>query len=449
MATFRAKLFKTSNKSGETIASQNYNKFIARHKADSPSGEITDPNVYLEGAELYLQPLINDPSIATKFFQAQADANALQSDIEDEAFTSNKFQSDLEERLFQEMELAVEKGAEPETMVERVTFLYDQVSELLRNEIESRDINQQPFDTLIPLQEEFSSKADRFSELFNDMLAGTENVSRENFGFFIQTNPDTGQIMSVQFDAQAGGKTAPPKGMARTNSQIAGIPVFLNTFDSDSKARLGDKEYDVRFAKDELGRRDKVAISEDSIKGIGKISEALQGALGVGSAKPVLEAKDIKPDEVSLAGAQLGAFQVPTNRTLRDSKGNFYFVDQEGSIFKGNKDELAQTLNVATDDIQNRSFFITQNRLRQLNVQPFPTIDTPAQALPQPTSLQQQGVLRREDAQRFQESPLQTSQEGTKPRQAAVKESRGASRLAEGIRKIVSSKFNPLKGIFG
>lgn len=360
MALFYSSAFK-SGPSGETLAVRNYNAALAKAKAESDTGEIVDPNVFVDLAKRYLEPFATDPKVQSAYYGAIADAKKVQSSLDDTDYVKKLFDSSLTDNILKSTKDAVNANATPDAIVGSHAYWYDQASIKLDNEIAQRRKNNQTtgLSTLTSLSEEYSKKASSLAELYNSMKSGNKNVDHSNYGFFLQTNPNTGKIISAKLDV-VDSLSKVPTGYVKTTDNYGGVPMYLNTYEEGTKARLGDRPYDITTVKD-LGGNSK----QEAIAGGSQHRNLLGMDTGiVKDVKPGSEEKGVTRGELTSFGTAFDqVINLPAHSASRDSSGNYYYLNDTGDVYKGSANTIAPLLNMTPDQLKNSSFFLSKDQV--------------------------------------------------------------------------------------
>lgn len=363
MATFYSSAFRASSgPKAETLASRRYDAFIAKTQAESELGRIVDPQVYIDAADLYLKPYSNDPQVQKKYFNAITDAKQLVAEADDLDYVKRTFEGSLDEQLLDVSSRAIQSDATADALAGGYAYYYDQAAIKLENEIDIRKRNLQKYDTLEALRSGYQEKADGYAELFNSLRGATE-IDKRNYGLFVQTNPDTGKIISVKLE-KVDSLNKPMSGFVETSDDY-GVPVYLNTGSNGTRARLGDRTYDVVRVKDkETGTGRLMALSDESQPGAGT-----RGINWFGKKTPQELLKDVEEDSItrqelgSLGAAFDPTGSLPANSSVRDTNGNYYLYNQEGKLMPAQSGTLAQMFGVSEEDVKQKSFILTKNQL--------------------------------------------------------------------------------------
>jgi hypothetical protein len=445
MPTFFAQSMFKSAPSGETVAVRNYDAYIAQKLAESETGKIVDPNVYLDAAKIFLTPELSDIQVQKKYYNAIADAKQLEESFKSLETTKSSFESALQEKLQQASRDIINSDATPDQLPNAYTYYYDNAADQLSNEIEKEKRNGKQTDTLEQLQKTYVQKANDFAELYNSMRSPQATVNPENYGLFIQTNPNTGVVVSMSLDkVDSLNKTKP--GFVQTTDNF-GVPIYLNTL--GNVAKLGENTYTVVPVKDkDTGNNKAMAINsktnvpwtKDLKMAFGsKQSDVLKG----------MDESELTRNNLSTLNSSFDELNdLPKHSAVKDTAGNFYFYNDEGKLIKTNPDFLANIFGVSKEEVMGGSYLKTKDQLKNFGqiedinnmfngpIKPVSVVPTAPQAS-QPTMGEQATT-----------PPQETAAPVVQPVAAqpstAVQQSRGEPRFAKTIQNIVAGGLTPI-----
>lgn len=428
MALFYSSAFK-SGPSGETLAVKNYNAALAKAKADSDTGDIVDPTIYTNLAERYLSPFISDPTVQRAYYGAVADSKKVASAAEDVDFVKKIYEANVTDNILKSTKDAVNNNATPDAIVGTHAYWYDQAAIKLQNEITQRRNNNQTtnLSTLTTLYEDYSQKATSLAELYNGMKSGDESVNKENYGLFIQTNPNTGKVLSARIDT-VDSLSKVPGGFVQTSDKYGGIPLYLNSYQEGTVARLGDRQYRVDTVKDLSGKNKDEALAP----------EAQHGPIYKFFHHGIPQEKNTSTELTTLGTVFDQVLNLPPHSAARDSSGNYYYLNDKGEVYKGSAETIAPMFGVTPDQVKTDSYFLSKDQVQGFgttksldSVMKGPTAP-PAAEVPSANTLAPN------------ETPLgppapPSSQAGPANRNVALQQPKGQERQANTTENIVKS----------
>ncbi len=192
------------------------------------------------------------------------------------------------------------------------------------------------------------------------------------YGFVIQTNPQTGKIVSTRFQP-IDSLNKKPEGFSRSDTTISvggsEVPIYLNWAPSGNQrvSRLGDRKFTAARGE---GSRRKDEFNETVLE---QDFPALSG-LFPGGVRPS------KERSINLSQLLYDEFDIPENTVLKTGSGQLMYMGSNGALSRVDDPEvLARMLNETgrngAEEIVN-AFRVTENYLaNQAGFQSGPTIN--------------------------------------------------------------------------
>lgn len=335
--------------SGVTDAIRRYNLFL--EQGANEQGVISDPNVYMEGRKI-LEPYADDVRVQVKVADSINDENKLKDRISDVNLVRSAFEEDVSNALHNYSKAYYQS---PSDLVFSTSYVYNLAVDELADEIETRRVNAEPIGELQTLLNKYEGKARDATRLTNLVLSDQVKSAPQAWGWFVQTNPEDGSIVSMRVDAAAASDTS--GAFKRTDSTYDGIPVWVNTVlnaEGDKEvARIGINEYEFDDGDKQLKLQGKNWGKSD------------WKALWPGGTTPS-EAKTAR-GEVNLSNLTFGdALNLPQGSVARDVKGNYYYYSPEGvykSEDKGSMQKFLAGAGQQVPDVDQIAYQITREQV--------------------------------------------------------------------------------------
>jgi len=284
-------------------------------------------NDTIEGFQVaneYLASYGGDPRVALKILDNKNNSLGLVDGIVQAQNDVTLFKASLEDSLD---DIASRTKGDPNGMIFATADLYLEAADSFQEVtiplvLERLSRGQKIPDSVLNFSNELGDRAAEMATAANafiipDEKGGLGPEVPEAYGFIIQTNPATGKVSSMRF--QAISSLSPvPKGYNKTDSTIGRtkIPIYLPTTQEGNKviARLGDRTFESTREAAESPEEVSTRILEQ--KDIGFHI----GSFGAGE-------REIDTDQFIF-----DTFDIPRNTVLRDGAGNFSYLDKENIL---------------------------------------------------------------------------------------------------------------------
>lgn len=220
-------------------------------------------------------------------------------------------------------------GNDPRALMQKTADVYNTIFDLYVEETlpliqENFELGDAASVEAVSFGNELQDKANAHSEIVNSFNQPIEGrigpQDPEAFGYYVQTNPSTGTVISVLFESV---DSLNPKkaGFSKTDSfaQVNGvdIPIYLNWFGRGNKriARLGNREFEAN--------RDQDAKDSDEFGLIVLEQQRVGLRFGRFGASELV---------VDLNVVSHSPLDIPRNNVIRDSFGSLSYVNNDGQI---------------------------------------------------------------------------------------------------------------------
>lgn len=218
-------------------------------------GQVSDPNVYLEAINA-LAPYSDDLGTANKIADFKNKALSLTGKIDDVNNSVTVFKMRLEDAV---TKATSQFYTDPRGLFMKLAEIYATAQDEFDEKVVTDALNKLPKgqtfpQTILTYQDELKKKTNTSVNLANSFLLpldpetnlpGPRNT--DAYGVMIQTNPQTGAIISLNIQEVSSLEKA-PTGYLRTDARYGRIPIYLN-YSIEEKKQVG-KLGDVVFSAD-------------------------------------------------------------------------------------------------------------------------------------------------------------------------------------------------------
>lgn len=362
MAFFYSSAFsKGKGPSAETQALKNATIFLNKKKTEN-YGVIADPKVYDEVIQKYLSPFSDNLTVQSAITGYQADAAKLAEKSNDEEFKISTLQNNLNE---QQLQLGKKFKDSPGDIILQTTQLYDQAVRKLRQEAEINRSTGGSYGKLEGEAQKLEAINSKLQNLAGAVVAGTDNPEMTgNFGFYINTDPNTGKIISMTLNPT----DSSPTGYMRTDSFYGNTPVYAkgvrNPYaDNKLQAKIGNQTYVAEAQQTETGDTTSGTLNQTVLKLqnpkdiSGKMSagDKFANVFRAGEKQKKFDVSKGAYD-INLGGTDFisnSYVDFPNNSIARDTNRNVYLKNDAGKWVKfDNLDTLSQVLQKPKAEIE-------------------------------------------------------------------------------------------------
>ncbi len=287
-------------------------------------------DVSLEGynsAIGFLSSAQNDPRVALKMLQFQNLGLQLQDSINSAIGDVTFFQELIEDELDQAGEIFKD---DPRNLILATSDIYsrastnyigDELPRILSKFSAGQKIPNEVFDYSDNLEKVTIQYLNVANSYVNPTVEGQVGPEApEGFGFFVDSNPSTGQITGIRF-MPVNSLNPAPKGYNKTDSFLDGTkhPIWLPTMQSGNQiiSRLGDRLFK---------RKREGATSPDEVATL----ILNQQNVGFGLIGEFFETK--KERNINLKEFGFNPLNVPTAAVLRDGSGSLLYLDSKNIL---------------------------------------------------------------------------------------------------------------------
>lgn len=294
---------------------------IAVAGATDDSGRITDPAVYKKARETYLDPYVSEPAVLKKKLESVNNERQLTDSIEKSFNSSKTLERTLKDNLLTNIYGFTN---DPERLVTLQNEEYqDFLSEVSKNIESARlDGDQNAVNTWMGLAEKYSQEAQNVHEGALQLSTGLTGDALNQFGFFIETNPSTGQIKNITFQDRTkisgDDYMQVDSSLKRSDGSFIESPVFVNAVQVIGEDGTGESFY--------------AKVGNETFEGDASESLVKQGTGMIAKAKAMFTSETRENQKsIDLSQTVHQNYPVtPSGTIVKDSFGNFYLNSEEG-----------------------------------------------------------------------------------------------------------------------
>ena len=202
------------------------------------SGTVTDPAVYTNAISM-LAPNANNPAVKLKMAEYANSAKALAAKNTDQNMTLATFKQNLDDSIF----FKSTSNRDPYTLARNTADTLDTALAVLDQNISTLNEQGKTTDTLLTYRQTLATAAAQQRALVNGIVNGTVNPQQDGYGYYVKTNPATGQLLGVALlPSDVSGLTDTTSKMARISAQAnvngaTKIPVYMSASTDSTGAK--------------------------------------------------------------------------------------------------------------------------------------------------------------------------------------------------------------------
>lgn len=341
-------------------------------------GEISNPEVFYAAVDV-LAPFSDDLKAANKIADYKNRALKLENKIEQAENSKTVFDLKLQEAVLKGVQ---DNLSDSRGMIFKMTDIYSTALDDFDENVLSKVLSSLPKGQPIPQEilnyrDKVSKKTRTLINLANSYLstdpetnlAGPTNT--EAYGFLLRTNPQTGAI--VNLDIQEITSLDKASGYVRTNARYGRIPIYLNTYYSETKelGRLGDVVFERNKVELETGGTLKVLEGQwgEEAGGVGGWAWLTRLFESIG--KETQKGLKQKQQEFPLGMTPFDYFAIPSESVVKDGKGIYYYYDKEMNLWRAENasflKEYLRGIGRNPEDVDNKFYFGHSDFIKQMS----------------------------------------------------------------------------------
>lgn len=225
----------------------------------SPSGNVTDPQVYQYAIDNYLSPFGDDLSVQQKIASYQNDMKGINSKNLDQNITLASFKREIMKAVYTNDTRLV---SDPWTLAQHTSEELDKALFGLNSAIDYLKSQNKNVDQLLNYRVELNKMAGAQRELVTNIAQNTSNPNLDGYGYYVKTNPANGALIGTALLPSFAAPSDLTDGTKRLENSLtignSKIPVYLPA------TKNVDGEYESRLYGDVWKGTGDAPLSKDS-----------------------------------------------------------------------------------------------------------------------------------------------------------------------------------------